>query len=617
MDRKLLNKIDAKDTNIRNLLKQQKFTIDYFQREYRWEERHIDQLIEDLSGAFLKSYQEGHEREEVENYQNYYLGPAVFSKDKKGNKSIVDGQQRITSLTLLLIFLNHLQMQREIENKVSIGELIFSERFGKKSFNMLDEDRKECLTALFENGEYEPSEDDDETVQNLVARYNDISNSFPDEIDHNALPYFIDWLIENVILVEIIAYSDDNAYLIFETMNDRGLNLTPTEMLKGYVLSKISDRKQRGEINEIWKTQIKKLHKYDEKADLAFFPAWFRGKYAQTIRPGKAGSENQDFENISPAFHRWFRDNHVTLFGLTTSTDFYNFFKNEFPFFVNVYVQIWDACLAFNNNLEYVFYMAQWGIAESLREPLLLAPITTGDKPDEIIKKLNFSARYIETFTVRRSVNYKNFGQATIKYTMFNVVKAIRNCTLPKLGSVLTDAINAIAEEWDGIERFTLHGMNRKFIKHLLSRITSHVDKLAGKSTSYVTYQFPSGKPFEIEHIWADKFDEHRDEFDQAGDFKDWRNSIGALLLLPHGTNQSFRSDPYEQKLEHYIKENTYAQTLNAVFYKKNPTFLNSPLSQALAFRAHPHFKINDIRDRRALVQRICEQLWSTDYFTT
>ena len=310
MEQKLLNKIDAKDTSIRNLLKQQKFTIDYFQREYRWEERHITQLIDDLSVAFLKSYQENHEREEVGNYQDYYLGPLVFSNDEKGNKSIVDGQQRITSLTLLLIFLNH--RQKNSESKVSIGELIYSERYGRKSFNMLDDERKDCLTALFENGAYEPTDGDDETVINLVERYNDIQNSFSDEID-------------------------DNAYLIFETMNDRGLNLTPTEMLKGYVLSKISDRKQRGEINSIWKKQIQKLHKYDDKADLSFFPAWFRGKYAQTIRPGRAGSENQDFENISPAFHRWFRDKHSELFGLNTSGDFYNFFKHEFPFFVSAY----------------------------------------------------------------------------------------------------------------------------------------------------------------------------------------------------------------------------------------------------------------------------------------
>ena len=51
-----------------------------------------------------------------------------------------------------------------------------------------------------------------------------------------ALPYFVDWLIENVHLVEITAYSDDDAYTIFETMNDRGLSLSPTDMLKGTCL---------------------------------------------------------------------------------------------------------------------------------------------------------------------------------------------------------------------------------------------------------------------------------------------------------------------------------------------------------------------------------------------
>ena len=129
MDKKLMNKIEAKDTSIRYLLANKKFTIEYFQREYRWEEKHINQLIQDLTEAFLKSYQEDHEPEEVGNYQNYYLGPVVFCNDEKGNKSIVDGQQRITSLTLLLIFLNH--RQKDVENKVAIADLIFSVKHQK------------------------------------------------------------------------------------------------------------------------------------------------------------------------------------------------------------------------------------------------------------------------------------------------------------------------------------------------------------------------------------------------------------------------------------------------------------------------------------------------------
>ena len=75
-------------------------------------------------------------------------------------------------------------------------------------------------------------------------------------------PYFLDWLKYRVVLVEIIAYSDENAYTIFETMNDRGLNLTPTEMLKGFVLSKFEDRKKRQKANEYWQKAMQKLHRF-------------------------------------------------------------------------------------------------------------------------------------------------------------------------------------------------------------------------------------------------------------------------------------------------------------------------------------------------------------------
>ncbi len=614
MSQILQNKIEATDASINNLLKDQKFTIDYFQREYRWQEKHIKLLVEDLTTTFLKSYNPDHKRPQVSNYQSYYLGPVVFSVNAdSGKKSIIDGQQRITSITLLLIYLNH--QQKENSQKVPISELIFSEKYGEKSFNMTDEVREPCLKALFECGEYTVKEEEDETVQNMVDRYEDIEQSFPEELTKAALPFFIDWLIENVVIVEITAYSDENAYTIFETMNDRGLNLTPTEMLKGYVLSKITDKTQRNEINDIWKDEIQKLHGYGETTDQSFFQAWFRGNYAVSIRPGKAGSENQDFEIIGSRFQNWFKDNHKELFKLKTSDEFYFFFKNQFPFFVNWYLDACNAQSVFNKNMPHTNYIKHWGIAESLQEPLILASINYEDSADTIRKKIDFVSRYIETFTVRRAINYRKFGQTSIKYTMFNVIKLIRSNDIFTLGTNLSNEIEKIPENWDGIWNFSLHGQNRKFVKHLLSRISSYLDILIGKDTSYVTYHHPNGKQFEIEHIWADKFEEHRDEFDQKEDFQYWRNSIGALILLPQGTNQSFHSDKYEDKIEHYLKESTYAQTLHQAYYSKNPNFLNSEVIKRLEFKAHPEFKKTDIGDRQKLVQRICENLWSTDYF--
>lgn len=614
MNQKIKNKIEASDTSINQLLKDQKFTIDYFQREYRWQQKHINLLIEDLTTTFLKSYKDGDNRSEVSNYQSYYLGPVVFSVNPENNKkSIIDGQQRITSITLFLIYLNHLQ--KDLAQKVAISELIFSEKYGEKSFNMTDEARENCLTSLFENGEYDLKDGDDETVKNMVERYEDITRIFPDEINQIVLPYFIDWFIENVVIVEITAYSDENAYTIFETMNDRGLNLTATEMLKGFVLSKISDKKQRAEINELWKTEIQKLHEYEDNADQSFFQAWFRGKYAVSIRPGKVGSENQDFELIGSRFHNWFKDNHKLLFGLNTSDDFFNFFKIQFPFYVKWYIGIWEGQIKFDKSMPHLNCINFYGIAESLQEPLLLASINYGDNENDIKTKIDFSARFIETFTVKRSINYRKFGQASIKYTMFNVMKLIRNNDLRSLSINLSIETEQIDSNWDGVRNFRLHGMNRSFVKHLLSRISSHIDNLVGKDTNYTTYHHPNGKQFEIEHIWANKFEEHTDEFEQINDFQEWRNSIGALILLPQGTNQSFNSDKYEDKIEHYIKENTYAQTLHSTYYAKNPNFLNSKQVQTLNFKAHPQFRKDDIEDRQKLVQRICEQIWSTDYF--
>lgn len=186
------NKIDATDTNISKLLKDKKFTIDFFQREYRWQDKHIRMLVDDLTSAFLKSFNQEHRRSDVANYQGYYLGPVVFSiNTENGKKSIIDGQQRITSITLLLIYLNNLQ--KSFNNKVSISDLIFSEQYGEKSFNMSDDDRDNCLSSLFDHGDYMPTEEDNETVKNMINRYEDIEQSFPEDIaTESVLPYFID-----------------------------------------------------------------------------------------------------------------------------------------------------------------------------------------------------------------------------------------------------------------------------------------------------------------------------------------------------------------------------------------------------------------------------------------
>ena len=131
--------------------------------------------------------------------------------------------------------------------------MIFSQKYGRKSFNIDVEERLACMEAIFEDQPFDDT-DSAESIQNIMARYDDIKDLFPAELTTDALPFFIDWLIENVHLVEITAYSDEDAYTIFETMNDRGLSLTPTDMLKGYLLAQIADEDSRRRAGSIWKS---------------------------------------------------------------------------------------------------------------------------------------------------------------------------------------------------------------------------------------------------------------------------------------------------------------------------------------------------------------------------
>ena len=278
-----MREILGKAKTVRELLKGVKYSIDYYQREYKWKEKQIRELVDDLTGKFLEEYDPAHSRYKVAEYPHYFLGSIIISKKDAGN-FIVDGQQRLTSLTLLLVLLRTLQQNRS--DQVNIDELIFSERFGERSFNLDVPERLPVMEALYK-GETFDTNGRTESVQNLYERYQDLDEAFPNELRSETLPYFVDWLLENVHLVEITAYTDDDAYTIFETMNDRGLSLSPTDMLKGYLLSNITNSDKRTVANSQWRDRIRRLNEAGKEVEPDCFKAWLRSQYATKIRERK------------------------------------------------------------------------------------------------------------------------------------------------------------------------------------------------------------------------------------------------------------------------------------------------------------------------------------------
>lgn len=494
-----------------------------------------------------------------------------------------------------------------------MNDLIFSEKYSIKSFNLQVPERKECINALYNGKEFDAT-DKDESVQNIVERYNDIEELFPVELKGRALPYFVDWLIDNVIFVEIITYSDEDAYTIFETMNDRGLNLTSTEMLKGYVLSNVKDNEQKHELNEFWKEKILNLKKISKEEDLEFFKAWLRAKYAETIRPGRKGATNEDFEKIGTRFHSWVRDSKNKI-SLKESHDFYNFVMTNMNFYTNIYHKIQTATERFNKQLESTFYIDERGLAYSIFYPLLMAPINLEDDDETIRKKLALISKYLEIFIVFRSINYRSYSHSSIRYTMYSLVKEIRDKSLDELAKMLKQKVSQIDENLNGFKDLKLHGQNKRFVQFLLARITAYIEEKSGINSKFEDYvRKDVDKPFQVEHIWSDKF-EDQDEFEQRDDFEKYRNKIGALILLPEGFNQSYGALPYEQKLPHYFGRNLLAKTLSPQCYERNPNFLQYKEKSGIPFKPHEHFKKKDIEERQELYEKILEEIYNLKVF--
>jgi Protein of unknown function DUF262/Protein of unknown function (DUF1524) len=615
-----MNKIDARSKSVRELLEKQKYSLDYYQREYVWEQKQIQELLEDLFGKFAAAYESSHEPRQVKYYPRYFLGSIVIS-EKEGERFIIDGQQRLTSLTLLLVFLNRLQQGHD-GRAVDVRNLVFSETYGEKSFNLDVDERADCLDALY-NGREPVDPNGSRSVRTILARYQDIEAVLPDLMAGEAraegvepeiiLPYFIDWLLENVDLVQITAYSDDDAYTIFETMNDRGLSLTPAEMLKGYLLANIADPEGKAEAHRVLKLRSQQLEEIGKEEEADFLKAWLRAKYAETIRERKKGASNEDFEKIGTAFHRWVRDEHLRL-GLRSSADFATFIKDRFSRFGDYYVIARGAALTLTPGLEPVFYNAY--NAFTLQYPLMLAPLRESDNMETARKKMRLVAGFADFYILRKAVNYKSVSYSATFYAMFNLMKKIRCMDVAELAIFLKGQIDEMEETFSSFADFGLNQWSRRYVQYILARLTSHIEEQSGMDTAFQKYvDREAKKPYEIEHIWAENYDLHRDEFDQLHDFDRYRNRIGDLLLLPRGFNQSLGDSPYEEKLPHYNAQNLLARSLSSQCYQNNPSFLQYGKASGLPFHPHEHFKKKDLLQRQDLYRRICEEIWNPAWF--
>ncbi len=242
------------------------YQMPIYQRPYAWDKERVEQLWYDI----LEAYKNNKENKEID--QNYFLGSVVLVKKliERKNKTkivyeVVDGQQRLTTLTILFCTLRDLNLDLEEEEESTISDSIKSLK-GK-------EERLKLTThlnnqALFEetiiNGiDFNSSKKDNRFLQTahyfkrLIEECENVENEdfFVENISD-----FVDYLLRKTTMIKIVCYDENFAIKLFSVLNDRGLDLSAVDIIKAYLLQNLEETKHNNFI-EVWK-QIEDIAKY-------------------------------------------------------------------------------------------------------------------------------------------------------------------------------------------------------------------------------------------------------------------------------------------------------------------------------------------------------------------
>lgn len=233
--------IDIKPVKIQTLLSDNFFTIPAFQRDYVWDDKNVEAYFNDIYESFDDGKSE------------YYLGNIVLAKEQDSRWAIVDGQQRLTTTSLFIksfmSFINKYQMDDDkivkklygvLEEMIQDFDTQTKQDLNRISF--LYEENREFMEELY-TSEYEDiklfkhrnlSKSQHNLFNAYILLFTLIEKNFYEKNSElsNFLSYFM-----NSVLFSVVSTDDlGNALFIFQTLNDRGVGLAPTDLLKNLLL---------------------------------------------------------------------------------------------------------------------------------------------------------------------------------------------------------------------------------------------------------------------------------------------------------------------------------------------------------------------------------------------
>lgn len=256
-----MSKLNIDQKSVKDLFteKNTDFLIPDYQRPYAWGEKECQTLWDDL---FLFAFPESNCDKFNSDTDEYFLGPVVTFKNENGKKEIIDGQQRLTTLMLLLRAFYDKYGSMKNEKAVKTSKLIEQCIWKTDEFDEPDKSALKINSEVATDNEKEQFIDiletgvvKDEWKSNYANNYRffqqriaEFLNRYPDWFS-----FFPMRIMKNCILLPIEAESQDTALRIFSTLNDRGKPLSDADIFKAQFYKYFSAKGEKDSFIERWK----------------------------------------------------------------------------------------------------------------------------------------------------------------------------------------------------------------------------------------------------------------------------------------------------------------------------------------------------------------------------
>ncbi len=333
-----MSKLNVDQQTVKRLFEDKKsdFLIPDYQRPYAWTTAECQTLWDDILAFAFPD--DDYSKFDSDN-DEYFLGPIVTFKNEVGKMEIIDGQQRLTTLMLLLraFYAKYGNMQDEYAKmtRESIEKCIWkTDEFGRPNKTALkidsevatDNDKDEFLNIL-RSGEADKS---------LKSSYAINYRFFQEKIDLflNKYPGYFSYLptriLNNCILLPIEAESQDTALRIFSTLNDRGKPLSDSDIFKAQFYKFYNSLGKKSQFIEDWKN-------LEETCEKIFHPIsgtpmdelFTKYMYFERAKTGNKSSTTEALRKFYERDSYKLLKNETTFENLKTLADFWNDIANQ------------------------------------------------------------------------------------------------------------------------------------------------------------------------------------------------------------------------------------------------------------------------------------------------